>query len=319
MAAHQLSLAETRVDPRLGRNARLDAIAAVIDWAPLERLAETVRSSGVDRPPYRAGAMIRALYLQMLYGLSDPELEEALLDRLSFRRFCGFGLDQCTPDTCTIWRFRRDAAATGVLVACFEEVVRQLDAQGLVTRRGTLVDATIIQAASRKPGMKAGKGCGLDREPGARWTVKNGRSYFGYRLHVGTDQDHNIIRTVAFTPANVGESPVAESLVSGDEAAVYGDKGYENKQRRGRLKARGCKDRICHRSHKNQDGLPFWQTRRNTGIAKRRAQVEQVFGTAKRVFGYTRARSVNFMTNLGQAFCCATVFNLRRAAGLRTA
>jgi len=289
------------VDPRLGRNARLDAIAAVIDWAPLERLAETVRSSGVGRPPYCAGAMIRALYLQMLYGLLDPELEEALLDRLSFRRF------------------RRDAAATGVLAACFEEAVRQLDAQGLVTRRGTLVDATIIQAASRKPGMKAGKGCGLDREPGARWTVKNGRSYFGYRLHVGTDQEHNIIRTVAFTPADVGESPVAESLVSGDEAAVYGDKGYENKQRRGRLKARGCKDRICHRSHKNQDGLPFWQTRRNTGIAKRRAQVEQVFGTAKRVFGYTRARSVNFMTNLGQAFCCATVFNLRRAAGLQTA
>lgn len=319
MAARQMSLVEALADPRLGSNPRLEAIAAAIDWEPLETLAAKIHPGDNGRPPYAPGAMIRALYLQMLYGLSDPALEEALTDRLSFRRFCGFSLNDPTPDTTTIWRFRTAASAEGVLAACFAEVVRQLDAQGLILRQGSLIDATLVQAASRKPPIKAGAGARHPREPGASWTRKNGRSHFGYRLHVGTDQAHNLIRTVAFTPAHVGESSVADALISGDEAAVYADKGYESKARRAALKARGAKDRICHRSHKNQAGLPRWQTLRNKAIAKRRSVIEQVFGTAKRVFGYVRARSAKFATNLGQAFCFATVYNLRRAVSLRAA
>lgn len=316
MSERQLSLAEALADPRLGANARLEAIAKAIDWAPLERLAEGVRGGATGRRPYRPGPMIRALYLQMLYGLSDPGLEEALIDRLSFRRFCGFGLDETTPDETTICRFRGAAARKGVMQACFEEVNRQLDARGLIVRGGTLMDATLLAAASRKPGIGKGKGARVEREPGASWTRKNGRSHFGYRVHVATDQAYNLIRKIILTPAHVAESPVAESLILGDEKAVYADKGYENKARRARLKARGVKDRICHRSHKHQKQLPHWQTRRNKLIAKRRALVEQVFGTSRRVFGYTRARSTNFIINLADAFRMATVFNLRRVAGL---
>jgi IS5 family transposase len=319
MAAGQLSLAEGLLDPRLGVNARLEAISRAIDWAPLERLAEGIRSGGKGRPPYRAGAMIKALYLQMLYGLSDPGLEEALIDRLSFRRFCGFELDEATPDETTICRFRGAVSEKGLMRACFEEVNRQLDAKGLIVRKGTLVDATLLAAASRKPDIKKGKGARIEREPGASWTKKNGKSHFGYRLHVSTDQDHNLIRRVVLTPAHIAESPVAEVLICGDEKAVYGDKGYEHKGRRKRLKARGVKDRICHRSHKHQKALPYWQTRRNKLIAKRRAIIEQVFGTTRRVFGYTRARSVKFANNLADAFRLATVFNLRRVAGMATA
>jgi len=316
MSERQLSLAEALADPRLGANARLEAIAAAIDWAPLERLAEGVRGGPMGRRPYRAGPMIRALYLQMLYGLSDPGLEEALVDRLSFRRFCGFGLDEATPDETTICRFRGAAARKGVMQACFEEVNRQLDARGLIVRSGTLMDATLLAAASRKPDIRKGKGARTEREPGASWTRKNGRSHFGYRVHVATDQAFNLIRKIILTPAHVAESPVAESLILGDEKAVYADKGYENKKRRARLKARGVKDRICHRSHKHQKELPHWQTQRNRLIARRRALVEQVFGTSRRVFGYTRARSTNFIINLADAFRLATVFNLRRVAGL---
>lgn len=319
MSDRQLSLADSFVHPGLGVNARVDAIAQVIDWAPLEALASEVRTARTGRPPYPAGVMIRALYLQMLYGLSDPGLEEALSDRLSFRRFCGLGLGDGTPDETTICRFRGEAARAGLMEACFEAVNGQLDAKGLILRKGTLIDATIVPAASRKPGVKSGKGARTAREPGARWVVKNGRSHFGYRLHVGTDQGSNLIRQVRLTPANVGESLVGDALISGDEKAVYADKGYENKLRRARLKAQGVKDRICHRSHKHQKALPPWQTLRNKAIAKRRAMVEQVFGTGKRVFGYDRARSVSFAVNLADAFRFATVFNLRRAVGLLAA
>lgn len=316
MAAGQKSLAEMLMDPKLGVNARLEAIGRVIDWAPLEELAARVRPGKVGRKPYRGAVMIRALYLQMLYGLSDPGLEEALGDRLSFRRFCGLELDEATPDETTICRFRLAAAKAGVMMACFEEVNRQLDAKQLILRQGTLIDATIVPAASRKPDMKAGKAAKLAREPGASWTRKGGRSYFGYRLHVATDQSFNLIRAIRLTPANIAESPVADALIAGDEKAVYADKGYENKKRRARLKTLGVKDRICHRAHKHQEGLPFWQTRRNKLIARVRAPVEQVFGTSRRVFGYARARSTNFLVNLADVHRLATVFNLRRAAGL---
>ena len=179
------------------------------------------------------------------------------------------------------------------------------------------MDATLLAAASRKPGYGKGKAARLEQEPGASWTRKNGKSHFGYRVHVATDDGFNLIRKIILTPAHVAESPVAESpvaesLILGDEKAVYADKGSENKKRRARLKARGVKDRICHRSHKNQKQLPHWQTQRNRLIAKRRALVEQVFG-------YTRARSTNFIINLADAFRLATVFNLRRVAGLSTA
>jgi transposase, IS5 family len=317
MANGQLSLADALIHPRLGVNQRLEAIDAVIDWRALGILvgkAHIVQEIG--RPRYTALPLLKALYLQVLYDLSDPGLEEALADRLSFRRFCGYGLDDPTPDETTICRFRNDLVGANVLAECFAEVNAQLDRQGLILRKGTIVDASIIASASRKPGRKAGKAATVEREPGARWTRKNGRSYFGYRIHIGADQGSNLIRRVALTPANVNESSVADALICGDEAAVYGDKGYENKQRRQRLRQAGIKDRICHRSHKHQKGLPRWQSRRNIGISKRRAPGEAIFGTMKRGLDFARARYTSFAANFADAIRFATVFNLRRAASL---
>jgi transposase, IS5 family len=317
MAGGQLSFAEALLHPRLGVNQRLEEIEKTIDWRPLGIIAAKVHPPHeVGRPRYDALALLKALYLQMLYDLSDPGLEEALADRLSFRRFCGYGLDESTPDETTICRFRNDLVAANALTACFAEVNEQLDRQGLILRKGTIVDATIIAAASRKPDMKEGKAAPVAGEKGAGWTRKNGRSYFGYRIHIGADLGSNLIRRVALTPANINESSVADALICGDERAVYGDKGYENKHRRQRLRLAKIKDRICHRSHKNQKELPYWQNVRNKGIAKRRAPGEGVFGTMKRGFGFVRARSVRFASNLADAIRFATVFNLRRAASI---
>ena len=55
--------------------------------------------------------MIRGLFLQRLYQLSDPQLEDHLIDRLSFRRFAGLPLDQRVPDFSTFWRFREELAS----------------------------------------------------------------------------------------------------------------------------------------------------------------------------------------------------------------
>lgn len=319
MGERQKSLVEALLDPRMGLRGKLKALSEAIDWSPLGLLAASVRSGEVGRKPYDPLAMLKALYLASLYDLSDPQLEESLIDRVSFRLFCGFALDAETPDETTLCRFRNDCARAGVIAAAFAEVNRQLAAKGLLVRKGSLLDATIVTAASRRPELEQGAKPALAREPGASFTKKGGRSYFGYRLHVGADAGSGLIRRLALTPAHVNESCVADALIVGDEAAVYADKGYENKARRRRLRALGIKDRIMHRAHKYQPTLPHWQARRNALIAPRRAPVERIFGNFKRLYGRARVRYCSFLHNLADFYRLATVYNLRRALSLMPA
>lgn len=313
----QLSLAEALLDPRLGTNAKLSAIEALIAWERLAPLVAALRPGETGRPPYPALAMLKALYLQALYDLSDPGLEEALLDRLSFRRFCGFGLDAGTPDQTTLCRFRLAAARAGVLEACLCEINRQLAQRGLILRKGTLVDATLIRATHKPPAREAGLGAPHPREPGADWGRKNGRSTFGYKLHVGVDAGSGLIRSACVSSARVQDIERVEALVLGDEAAVYADRGYESKVLRSQLKARGIKDRIMHRRHKHLPRLKPWQARRNRLIAARRAPVEAVFSALKRLYGGARTRCHSLVANAGDLIAFACVYNLRRACLIR--
>ncbi len=105
--------------------------------------------------------MFKALLLQSLYGLSDKELEEALLDRLSFKRFVGLALDAQVPDHSTLCRYRNLLIEAGLLERLFGELDRQLDAAGLILRRGTMLDATVIETtAARLQGRQWRAGCG---------------------------------------------------------------------------------------------------------------------------------------------------------------
>jgi IS5 family transposase len=311
----QMSLAEALLNPKLGANAKLAAMDRQVDWAPIAQLAAQVRMrAATGRKPYPSLSMLKALYLQAAYNLGDRELEEALGDRLSFRQFCAFGLEDGTPDETTIWRFRQAAMEGGVLEAAFAEINRQLAEKGLILKKGTLLDATLVAAKHAPPARAAGLGAGHAKEPEASWTKKGGKAYFGYRAHVGVDAGSGLVRSDVFTSANVNESEVADQLIAGDEAAVYADKAYEHKGRRVRLKAAGIKDRIMHRSHKHQRALPRWQERRNQLIARRRAPVEAVFSAAKRLYGLGRARYTSLSRNAARALAVFTVYNLRRAS-----
>jgi IS5 family transposase len=314
--SRQLSLADAFVDQRLGSNEKLERIDGLIDWSRLEGLLSGLRTGETGRPPYPALKMLKALYLQALYDLSDPGLEAMLLDRLSFRRFCGFALDEETPDETTILRFRHAAAKAGVLEGCLAEVNRQFEAQGLVLKKGTLMDASIVAATHNPPKKEAGMGAAHPREPGADWTNKNGKSFFGYKLHVGVDEGSGLIRKAVFTPARTTDNEMAEALISGDEAAVYADRIYESKARRARLKALRIKDRIMHRRHKYMPVLPHWMQARNRLISRRRAPVESVFSAMKRIYGKGRTRCHSLAVNAADFLAFATVFNLRRASAV---
>ncbi len=94
--------------------------------------------------------MSKIVLMQQWHTLSGPA-EEAVRDRLSFRRFCGLPLDLETPDHASIWRFRQMIDKLGLSTKLLAEVNRQSDAGGFVIKRGTLVDATLVAGAVRHP------------------------------------------------------------------------------------------------------------------------------------------------------------------------
>jgi transposase, IS5 family len=200
-----------------------------------------------------------------------------------------------------------------VLERCFAEITRQLEARGLMLKKGTLMDATIVASTHNPRKLKGEKGANHPKEPGAGWINKAGKSYFGYKLHIGVDQGSGLIRKAIFTTAHCQDSEVADGLISGEEKAVYADRAYENKHRGATLKANGIKDRIMHRRHKHLPVLPTWQKKRNALISKRRAPVEAVFGALKNVYGKGRARCYSLLVNAADYFTSAAIYNLRRA------
>lgn len=310
----QLGFAEALVRGSSRKGAdRLERIAALLDWTALEALLSPLRRPDRGRPGYRPGTLFRALLLQQWYGLSDPELEEALADRLSFRRFVGLALDEAVPDETTLCRFRAALQRGELAARAFAEINRQLDARGLVLRRGTMIDATLVAAAVRPP--RPSEGYVSPADPEADWAARANGASFGYKAHVAVDLGSGLVRKALLTPASVHDSLPADELILGDEAAVYADRGYDKKARRAALRARGVKDRIMHKAQRWY-GTTRWQRRRNRLIAPIRAAVERTFGTLKRGYGYVRVRYRGVLRNQVHLHLLCSALNLRRAAVL---
>ena len=139
-STHAPELIDAWLPPRVGRNARLERLTQLIDWAPLEALVAGLHAAPVGRPSYPPLLMVKVLLLQQWYQASDPAMEEALWERLSFRRFVGLGLQDDAPDHSTISRFRTRLTTAGLAAPLFAAVEQQLAARGLLVMQGTLVD-----------------------------------------------------------------------------------------------------------------------------------------------------------------------------------
>jgi transposase, IS5 family len=175
----QPSLAEAFVKAYSRVGGFLEDMAKTFEWAAFDVLMGPFHSSSDGAPAYPPLTMFKIVLLQQWYGLSDPGAEEAVRDRLPFRRFCGIPLDQEMPDHSSIWRFRQRIERLGLPEKLLAEVNRQRDARGLIVKRGTLVDATIIAAAVKPPSFE--EGVVSERDPEASFTVKNDETDFGYK------------------------------------------------------------------------------------------------------------------------------------------
>jgi IS5 family transposase len=292
---------------------QLDRLAELVKWYRFEKVLGHMRDEGSPgRPGYPVLVLFRALLLQSLYGLSDRELEEALKDRLSFRRFAGLSLEDEIPDHTVLNRFRNRLVEEGLLEKLFAELDRQLEKAGVILKRGTMLDATLIEAVSAPPKKEE-----PSNDPDARFAKRQGKSgsTFGYKAHMGVDEGSGLIRSVITTPANINDTTPADDLIRGDERSVWADAAYDTHARRARLKAEGKRPRIARRPNKYHP-LPPRLKRYNRLIARRRAAVETTFATLKCRMRLNVIRYVGLTKAKAQVLMGAIAFNMRRWAAI---
>ena len=180
----QMGFGDLEATGRVPEGHFLKKIDGQIDWRPFEQVLEPLYHPTLGRPSHPPLMMFKALLLQQWYGLSDPGLEEAICDRLSFQRFLGLSLADPVPDETRICRFRTMLAQAGLGEPLFALLEEQLDAKGMIVRRGSLIDATLIKAQPHPP--RRGE---PSPDPEADWTRRGKDGHFGYKVHLTVDQE----------------------------------------------------------------------------------------------------------------------------------
>jgi IS5 family transposase len=278
-----------------------------INWRPFEKLMEPLYHPTQGRPSHPPLVMFKALLLQQWYNLSDPGLEEAICDRLSFRRFLGLSFADPVPDETRICRFRNLLAEKGLTERLSAILEEQLKNKGLIVQRGSLVDATLVKAQPRPP--RRGQ---PSPDPDAQWTSRGkGDGHFGYKAHLSVDESSGLIRRLALTGANVAESYMFEEMVSGNEAAVFADSAYTQRARKQTLRERGVFCGIMSRAWRGHP-LSERQKKRNKFFSRVRRAVERVIGTLKCRYGLERCRYLGLKRNLNHLWLKGICYNLRK-------
>ena len=214
----------------------------VVPWQALIDLIEPhypKASKKGGRPPYPLATMLRVHLLQHWYSLSDPAMEEALIEVPTMRRFAGIELiSDRIPDETTILTFRHLLEKYDLGEQIFETVKAHLSHRGMTMRQGTIVDATLIAAPSSTKNNE-GK-----RDPEMHQTKKGNQWYYGLNVHIGVDKESGLIHSVKTTAATVHDLTPAAELLHGGEDVVYADAGYQGIEKRPEMESKTTTFRI---------------------------------------------------------------------------
>lgn len=295
----------------------LDKCERLIPWEQLAaRLADVFAQSPKGeparggRPHWPVKLYLKCLMLQKWFGLSDPQLEEQLRDRISFRRFAGLGLSEPTPDETALVVFRRRLRQAGHERTLFDAVQRHLEALGLILQSGTLVDAMIVEAPR---GRSKGDG-GSTRDPQASYTKKNDRTYHGYKAHIASDRQ-GIVKDFRFDTAKVHDSRHIDPLIRKEKSLVVADSAYMDQEREERLRRRGVCFGVVKRRVRGQAQLPRYQQLLNRAWSALRAVVEHPFAWMRNM-GYRKVRYRGLQRNALDFGLLAAAYNLKRSFSL---
>lgn len=214
----------------------LELLDRLVPWAALIELIAPYypkEPNGSGRRPYPLETMLRIYLMQLCYNLSDPMMENELIDSMSMRKFAHLGgLNNSTPDETTILNFRHLLERHALCAQVFDLFNQHLLNAGLRISRGTIIDATIIEApCSIKNKQK-------QRDPEAKHTKKGNQYHFGMKAHIGVDADSGIVHSIAITGANVADISMADDLIRDNDDTVLTDAGYQGLEKHEKTKGK---------------------------------------------------------------------------------
>jgi IS5 family transposase len=307
----QTTFFDLAVQQRGATNRVLETIAREVDFSEAETRVTATYSSG-GRPACRVGVLLRVMILQHLYGLSDPQAEEQINDRLSFQKFVQLDAPEAVPDETTICRFRQRLIECGLHEQLLALLNAQLEARGYIVKRTTLVDATLVESSRKRPAVEAAA-TGTAPDAQASYTRKGGRSYYGYKAHVCSDGEHQLIQSAVISTAKVYDGLVFEQIVPPDTQSVYADKAYDTKANQAWLADHGIQSGILKRpAHHIKLSAQEIQDNQEKGSVRR--QIERIFAHFKQWQGYRRVRYLGLAKNQLELTLKAVAYNLKRLA-----
>ena len=271
----------------------LSQIDRIIPWGEWLAMIQPHYYKGErGNKPYELELMLRLYILQNLYDLSDEAVSVETIDSRAFSDFCGVESSNQVPSGDTIGRFRNILVQNGLQEKLFAQVVQTLKDRGLILKKGTIVDSTIISAPSSTKNRER------QRDPDAHSVKKGTNWYFGYKAHIGVDKDTGLVHSIEVTAANVHDIIVVPKLLTKEETVVYGDSGYLGVEKREDAVLQNKNgEKIKYKINRRPSQSRKRSTRSQAQIKRRerekssvRAKIEHVFGITKKLFGYRKTR-----------------------------
>ena len=288
-----LGLKDELSQARTKKKEFLEQMDRLIPWGKwVEEIRACYYKGERGNKPYGIELMLRLYVLQNLYTLSDEGTVAEVIDSRAFSDFCGVESSNQVPNGDMLGRFRNLLIRNGIQEKLFAQVAGLLQERGLLLKKGTIVDSTLISAPTSTKNREK------KRDTEAHSTKKGNTWYFGYKAHVGVDRDTGLVHTLKVTAANVHDVTMMAELVSGGEDTVHGDSGYLGAEKREEaiLRNRNGK-KIRYKINRRPSQAKNVSTRSKAQVKRRerekssvRAKVEHIFAVVKGRFRYRKTR-----------------------------
>ena len=292
----QISLSAFSDELSQARTKKKDFLAQIerlIPWDEWVALIQPCYYKGErGNKPFALELMLRIFVLQNLYDLADEKTVAEVIDSRAFSDFCGVDSSNQVPNGDTLGRFRNLLIQNGIQSLLFTQVVELLAQRGLILKKGTIVDSTIIEVPSSTKNREK------KRDPDAHQVKKGNTWHFGYKAHVGVDRDSGLAHTVKATAANVSDVSETANLLHGEEETCHGDAGYIGAEKRDEAVIRNkagkrIKYEIMRRPSQIRELSKSGQykaKRREHRKSSIRVKVEHVFGVVKGLLKFRKTR-----------------------------
>jgi IS5 family transposase len=311
----------------------LEMISNVVDFEIFrntleESLLNKKKKSNAGSKPFDLVMMFKILILQRYYGLGDTQLEYQIIDRTSFKKFLGLEIGDKVPDEKTVWAFRERLTNAGLVEKIFSQFNDYLDSKGLIMNQGKMIDASFTIAPRQRNTrdenkiIKEGKGDELwndkpnkknHKDTDARWTKKNGETYYGYKNHAKVDTKSKFIDKYKVTDASVHDSQVLDDLLEEQDKGqdFYADSAYTGEDQEKVIDKYEMNNKVHKKGYRNKP-LTDEQKSNNKEKSKTRARVEHVFGFMEQSMNGLIVKSVGIKRATGIIGLINLTYNLFR-------